>query len=184
MKVSKFKSKYFFYILFFFLGCISSYLTLQFQYFDIKLELDVPNILLTIVGIFVGLIVADSVQRSVNKAQNRYSYLLQKIDTLWTQFNSFCRTIQKSRKVSSSQLHSLNSEIIYDIEFLKQLFNVYDIDCECLNDLDDSLCKLEDFLSNQDATENIIDISSIKVDLNRLFNTIDKCFVKVMKTVE
>lgn len=184
MKRLKIKSNTWLYFICFLLGALASYISLQLSFFRIKLELDVPSTIISVIGILIGLFIADSIQRSLNKEQRRHAYVNQKVDSLWTLFNSFCRNIEKNQKLPISELHILNSEVIYNIEYLKQIFSVYDLDCSCLDDLDSKLTALEEHLSNQNATDNVIILKPIPKEVLNHFNGIHRCFVHVMKSIE
>lgn len=141
----------------FFVGVFICYLTLQFSYFEIKKELDIPNIILSIITLLIGLFIAVILQKKVAKSQNKYTHLVSKLDTLWNSFNGFSQKLSYDTKVDISSIRKLLTDVIHPISFLKSIFKAFDVNDKCLCDLEVKLEKLEEQLSDIPAKNNVID---------------------------
>lgn len=168
----------------FLVGVLVCYMSLQFSYFDIKKELDVPNIVISTITLLVGLFIAITIQKRVTKNQNSHSYLISKIDKQWNSFNEISENLSVNDKIDISTLQLLIKNVIHPTSYLSRLFTSFDIDCNCITDLDQNLEELEDKLSNMPASQNIIDISSERINIEDKLLKINHCFVKVLKQVQ
>ena len=88
----------------FFVGVLVCYFSLQITYFQIKKELDVPNMIVSIITLLIGLFIAITIQKRVTKNQNSHSYLITKIDKQWNSFNEISENISISGKIDISTL--------------------------------------------------------------------------------
>lgn len=64
----------------FFAGVLICFISTQFSYFEIKKELDVPGLIMGVLGLGIGLLIADTIQKKINKNQNKYTFLESKLD--------------------------------------------------------------------------------------------------------
>lgn len=171
-------------LLAFFLGVLICFISTRFYYFEIKKELDVPNLLLAVLGLLVGLYIADTIQKKLNRNQNRYNYLEAKIDSCWIEFNNIAKVIAISDNIAVETLSKLNTEVIHQVGFIKNIFETFDINSECIDLLESKLESFES-LFEELPTEDNIKYYSVKKDLieNNIV-LINQCFSVVLKTVE
>ncbi len=168
----------------FFLGAFVCYITLQFSLFEIKSELDIPNILISLITMSIGLYIADTLQRRVNKNQNQHSYLINKLDTLWAAFNDFSEKLSFDSKIDATSIKNFNKEIIYPISFLKNVFNSFEVNNNCVCDLEKNLEKLDSILTNIPADNNVVDYSDHLPSIENKVTEISKCFSKILTQIQ
>ncbi|WMX17115.1 hypothetical protein [Aureispira sp. CCB-E] len=164
------------------LGVIVSYITSEFRYFKVKCELDIPNIALSIITLFVGLYIADILQKQVNKTQNQYEYLSSKLDATWASFHKFCESLTYSEFIDTETIKVLNNQIIPSISFLQKLFNALDVDNACVIKLEKELVKLEELLSESPVEDNLVTFDRAIIDEQIL--VIDECLSSILKEIQ
>jgi hypothetical protein len=171
-------------LIFLIFGAFICYITLQFEYFDTKLELDVPNLLLGIITLFIGLYIADTLQKRVNKNQNQHSYLINKLDNLWLEFNDFSEKLSYDDKIDAPSIIEFNKQIIYPISFLKNVFNSFDVDDNCVCNLESNLEELDEILTNIPAENNIVTYKEKLPQIENKVLQINQCFSKILKIIQ
>ena len=168
----------------FFVGVFICYLTLQYSYFETKKELDIPNIILSIITLLIGLFIAVTLQKRLNKSQNQHTYLVSKLDTLWNSFNDFSQKLSYDTRVDISSIRKLMSDVIHPMSFLKSVFESFEVDDNCVCDLESKLENLESKLSNISAENNVIDFTTENSIIQNNILEINKCFSKVLKEIQ
>jgi hypothetical protein len=171
-------------IISFFAGSFVCYLTLQISYFDIKTELDVPNIILSIITLLIGLFIAITLQKRINKGQNQYSYISNKLNALWSSFNDFSEKLSYDTKIDISSIRVLIKEIIRPTSFLKNIFNTFKVNDECVCELEEKLDTFESKLSDCPAENNIIDFSADREIIENMVLDINKSFLKILNEIQ
>jgi len=165
-------------------GVFICYLTLQFSYFELKMELDIPNIILSVITLLIGLFIAITLQKKVNRSQNQHSYLIGKLDTQWISFNVFSQKIIYDNTIDVTSIRSLINDVIRPSAFLKNIFISFCLDSTCVINLENKLEELESTISNIPANNNIVNISSERVIIENKILEINKCFSDVMKKIQ
>jgi hypothetical protein len=170
--------------IFFFAGAFACYLTLQIQLFDLKLELDVPNLLLSIITLLVGLYIADTLQKRVSRVQNNYSYIVGKIDAIWMKFNKLSEKTTYSTRLDISDIKSINTEIIHPLSFLQQAFVSFGFDEKCICELVEKLDELENYLGNLPAENNVVSIEDVKEEISVKILGLNLCFSNILGVIQ
>jgi hypothetical protein len=168
----------------FFVGVFICYLTLQYSYFETKKELDIPNIILSIITLLIGLFIAVTLQKRLNKSQNQHTYLVSKLDILWNSFNDFSQKLSYDTRVDISSIRKLMTDVIHPMSFLKSVFESFEVDDNCVCDLESKLENLESKLSNISAENNVIDFTTENSIIQNNILEINKCFSKVLKEIQ
>jgi hypothetical protein len=168
----------------FFIGVFICYLTLQFTLFETKYELDIPNIILSIITLLIGLYIAITLPKILNRSQNQHTYLVSKLDTLWNSFNDFSQKTSYDTRIDISSIRTLMSDVIHPISFLKSVYESFGINDNCLCDLEQKLENLESNLSNLPAQNNVIDFSTESSNIQNNMSEINKCFSQVLKEIQ
>ena len=101
----------------FFTGVLVCYISLQYQFFDIKKELDVPNIILSTITLITGLFIAVTIQKNITKGQNNHSFLINKIDKQWNYFSEFSEGLALTDNVDISIIQSYIKNVIHPTSF-------------------------------------------------------------------
>lgn len=170
------KNKWILLIAFLFGGLIS-FITTRFHYFDIKKELDAPGLFLGAIGIIAGIYIADSIQKRLNVSQNRYSFLIEKLDLCWDEFTNISKVITASENIGVDVLSKINQEVMHKLSYIKTVFNAFDLDQKCLIDLEKEIEDLEEeFNDNSLIENNIIDYSNNKTVVQNKIDLINKSF--------
>jgi len=171
-------------IAFFFGGFLACYISLQFTYFDIKTEIDLPSLILNILALLVGLYIAETLQKRVNQNQIQYEYLINKLDCLWKEFNDFSEKLSYDDKIEVLAIQDFNKEVIYPISFLKNIFNSFSTEDECVCNLENKLESFETFLSELPANNNIADYTQHKEIIKQNIIEINRCFSVILKSIQ
>lgn len=165
-------------------GAFICYILTQFQYFIINYELDIPDIILSIITALIGIYIAITIQKNLNKNQNQYSYLIDKLDILWTSFNDFSKTFVYDDKIEANGISRLTKEIIHPVEFIKILFNSFKIKDDCVNSLESQLEELETIINDIPPQDNIIYFDKSKKEIDEIIAKINQSFSIILKTIQ
>ncbi len=168
----------------FFVGVLISFIATRFHYFDIKKELDVPSLVLGVLGLGIGLLIADTIQKKINKSQNRYTFLESKLDTCWSKFSNLAKVISVNDKVTLEILSSYNQDIMHQIGFIKNIFEGFEINNSCIVDLELKLDDFEALFDNIRTKDNIKYYSQEKDIIESNIVVINKCFSSVLNAVQ
>lgn len=168
----------------FFAGVLICFITTRFHYFEIKKELDVPGLIFGALGLIIGLYIADTIQKRINRNQNKYSYLEAKIDNCWTEFTNLAKVISISDNIGVETIAILNTEVIHQVGFIKNIFEAFEINTECILALDAKLENFETLFDDMPAEDNIIFYSEEKDVIENNIVLINQCFSEVLKTIQ
>ncbi len=179
----KWKNSYWYIVISFFLGVFVSYISLQWSFFDIKNELDIPALLLGVLTLIVGLYIATSLQKKLNRNQNQLSFLIEKFDKIWVSFNKYDELLSYGNNIDADFITSLEKDILPPLSFLKNIFNATNLDDNCIEQLETEIEELKEYLENLPTTVNIIDISTNHDDIKKHINNVNTKFSDVFTTI-
>lgn len=168
----------------FFIGVLVCYMCLQVQFFEIKKELDIPNIILSTITLFIGLFIAITIQKNITKGQNNHSFLINKIDRQWNHFNEFSEGLALTNNIDISLIQSFIKNVIHPSSFLIRVFNSINIESSNLEILENKLDELEVLLSDIPASDNVIDISTQKNEIETKVQDINIVFAKIFTQIQ
>jgi hypothetical protein len=92
----KVKNSLFIIVISFFSGALICYLFAQWKWLKIDTEVNVVETLIAIISIVIGIFIAVHIQKRYTQNQNLYNYLVTRLDSLWTDFNSFFAQIEQT----------------------------------------------------------------------------------------
>lgn len=171
-------------IVYFLFGALACYLTLQISLLDIKTEVDIPDLLVNLIGISVGLYIAHTIQKNFTQSQNKHSYLISKLDPIWESYFSFSQAIHFQTQIEASTIKSLSTKVIFPLNFFKNLYLKCNLTSNHINQLERELEQLDRLLSSGSVSQNIVDISAIKVNIETLNNNIESSFLTLLHEVQ
>ncbi|WP_302781675.1 hypothetical protein [Alistipes finegoldii] len=180
----KWKDNIWGYLIAFITGVLLCYLSLQFSILELNFEVAIPDFLLSIATILVGIYIAHTIQKNVNRTQNQYTYIEMKIDSLWSTFNSFSQILIYNDSIEVQRWGSYNKDVVYPIEFIKSIFEAFDIEPTSINNLRISLESLDTLMTSFNSTDNIINFSAQKSEILSQLKTINHDFSKVLKHIQ
>lgn len=167
----------------FLFGCLVSYITLQFSLFLVNLEINVVETLFSIGTILIGIYIAHTIQKNINKGQNQYSYIGGKLDSLWMEFINFSKNISYSSNVEISTITSYFKDASPDIDFLKSVFESFGIKPDCIQNLENKMEEFEEYLTNLPSIDNVIQTDNIKTEINSKILEINICFKNILRII-
>ncbi len=135
-------------------------------------------------GLIIGLYIADTIQKRINRNQNRYSYLESKIDSCWTEFTNLSKVISMNSYIGLESIAILNNNITHQISFIKNIFEAFEIDTACLCDLDNKLENFESLFDDIPTEENIKYYDGQKASIEKEIIIINQCFSEVLKIIQ
>jgi hypothetical protein len=172
------------YLIVFFIGVLICYISTQFIFFEIDYAINVPETIMAVLGLGVGLFIASTIQKNITRNQNRYSLLESKLDDSWTKFIKLSKLISIDDKIPLESLSSYNEDIVHQISFLKNIFGGFEMDCTCIEILES---KLEEFENTFDCLKTEDNIKYYKEEKNIIEEKIvivNQCFSKVLNTIQ
>ncbi|MFC4633168.1 hypothetical protein ACFO3O_04580 [Dokdonia ponticola] len=168
----------------FFSGVLICFIATRFQYFEIKKELDVPALIMGVLGLGIGLYIADNIQNKNNKNQNKYTFLESKLDLCWTKFSSLAKIISVNDKVDLETLSGFSQDIIHQLGFIRNVFNGSEINSGCIDRLEVELDEFEELFDDLKTEENIKYYSGKKDVINNKIKIINKSFSEVLRVIQ
>ncbi len=170
-------------LLWFLAGSLTCYITLQFSLFDIDAKLNVPETLLSIGTAVIGLYIANTIQKRLTKNQNQYTYVEGKLDGIWSGFNSFSQAFIYGDSIEVNNLNKYSKEAIHSIGFVKNILASYDLNIDCVSELEKHLEEFEAYILTLPIAANVITISQNKSEIESRIVDINQCFSKVLKLI-
>lgn len=165
------------------LGSLITYLTCQFSYFEINWELDVPNLVLSLLSLVVGVWIAIELQGKMGKSQNNHSFLVQKLDIIWNEFDLWCQRIEIDGRVKRDDYTNFKLKIENPSEHLKSIFGALELEQDCIAQLSNRLSELNVWLENNTIQDNVIIIDNL-ADFRKEINETTTYFVTILKEIQ
>lgn len=165
----------------FLIGVLVCYTSLQFELFDVNLELNVVETIIAIGTAVIGIYIAHTIQRNVNKNQNQYSYIEDKLDYLWTEFIKFSKIFTYGDNVDLVTVNKYFKDSIPVIDLVKSIFESFEFDNKCLCNLEKNTDAFEEYLTNLPSTDNVIDFKDKKKEIEAKILVINKCFKDLLR---
>ena len=163
----------------FLLGTIICYIALQFKYFDIDLEINLVNTLISITTLAVGAFIAITIQKRFNHGQNNYAFIKDKFENLWIAFNSFSDNLNSSENIPLSTMTAFTKNAYSQINFLKIIYNSFGVNDKLIVKLENSVDEFE-YILNLPIKDNIINLKNIREDISSNISEIQKCFGEIL----
>jgi hypothetical protein len=176
-------NKIWLYLIIFLLGCLVSYILLQFSFFEIDSKLNVVETIISIGTASIGLYIASTIQKKLNKNQNQSSYVISKLDFIWSEFNKLSQGIIYSDNLELVKLNNFSKEIIHEIGFLKTILNSYDLEVTNVVNLENEIEELENFLLTQPIENNLINICESKSVIEKKIVSINQILSNILKLI-
>lgn len=168
--------------IFFLIGALFSYIFCQHQYFDIKTEFNVIELLLSVGTIGIGLYIALILERNRSKSQNFYSYVEGKYDALWEVFIQYSEILDLSDNIELTETSKWFKKIDQKLTPLIKVFESFEYNSNCLTRIENKIDELEVFISsNKNVKDQVIDLSIDKKIIIKKLNEINELFAKSFK---
>lgn len=172
------------FLIIFFTGILVCYILTQFNYLEINYSVSVPETIMAILGLGVGLFIADTIQKNITRNQNRYSLLESKLDDSWTKFIKLSKLISVDDKIPLESLSSYNEDIVHQISFLKNIFQGFNMDCTCIELLESKLEEFENKFDTLKTEDNIKYYKEEKNVIEEKIMVINQSFSRVLNTIQ
>lgn len=177
-------SKYFIYAIWFFSGVFICYWFSQISYLEIDKSINIPETILTIISLLVGLFIALTLQSKLNRNQNFYGYVISKFDSLWEDYSKFYTLIDSSNQIPLANVNKFTKNFQQRIDILKQLVITFGLGDIAIKKIEDEFDKFEDILSNRSFyNQNIVFYDTRKVELQAINLNLNKAFLAVYSQI-
>lgn len=104
-------SKYFLSMLWFFIGALISYMLSQFSYFNVNTEINIVETIIAAISIIIGLYIAITIQKRYNRNQNLYTYLVGRLDSIWSDFNAFSNQVDATDQIELNRVNKVLKDL-------------------------------------------------------------------------
>jgi hypothetical protein len=177
----KFTNNHFFWNgLIFLSGCLITYYATQYEYLNIETDVNVIESIISIFGILVGLFIAVSLQKRYNRNQNLYTYLVNRLDLMWSDFVSFHSTIEESDKIEFFKVTKVVTDLQRRNTELKKLISHLEGVPNQIDSLTDSLQDLFDKCLKKDG---IVYYDPKKKEILQMTESVNNSFVVIFKAI-
>ncbi len=176
------KSNYWTYAIVFLLGALISYILCQFKLLEIDPKVNITETILSVITALVGLYIAVSLQRRQNQSQNLYSNIEKKFDSLWGLFSQFASQLELSVNMPLNEVNKSTKEFNQKIATLKIMLSAFNLNTDCIKDIESKIDKLENELtSNSQISTNILDYTSNKAAVHSAIEQTHQAFANYFK---
>jgi len=180
--------EWFKYAIIFILGCLVSYFLSQFKFLKINTEVNVVESLLALITAFIGLYIAISIQKKSNRNQSLHNLLQSKLDSILSTHSTFENKIANQSTIKLDLATRYTKTLYQDLSNLKTLFNSFNLQCNCVDEIEKSLDELDNLLTNNiPVSSNTLQLTqqknSIIKKLNSMTNRIAAAYVVVNKVL-
>lgn len=168
------------------LGFTIGYVSTQYSYFKVSLELNVIETFLSFMTAIIGLFIAISIQNKTNRNQSLHNLLQAKMDSFCKNYYSF-ELVYASQKTLSLKIAIKSIKTInQDINGLKSLFKSFSLSNNCIDSLEKSIDDLDNLLTGDlRIVNNIIQLSSntskIHERSNEITQKIANAYLEIIK---
>jgi hypothetical protein len=178
------KNSFWLNLIYFLFGCLITYWTCQYSYFNIDNTINISETLIAILTLIVGIFIAVSLQKRQNKNQNLYNFLAVKLDDLWNRYNSFDQQLNYSQQIEVKQCTVFFKEFEVKYQSLKKLFSTFEISDQNIDYLANEMEAFEDILFNEcSISNNIISYFMCLKKINSKKELIHEYFAHILKRI-
>lgn len=167
----------------FIIGSLLSYIGSQYKYLNIKTEVSVFDVAISIMGLVIGLYIAVNLERQRNRGQNFYSYVEGKFDLLWQEFIILSETLDYSSNIEISEISKSFKELYKKTTPLKTIFVASDYNEDCIIEIEQKISNFDDYITGLKSENNILNIDSHRTEIINKCNVINECFASSYKTL-
>lgn len=168
----------------FVIGCVVTYILCQWSYLKIDTEINAADMIVSSLGLALGIYIVVIIDGKKNRNQNFYSYVEGKFDTLWQEFISFSEKLEFSPSMELVAISKDFKSLDKKTGPLKKIFEASDYDSSCITSIEKRLESLNDNLSSSDRIENnIVDLDFDRDKLIAELDSINELFAKSYKTL-
>lgn len=166
----------------FVIGCVTTYISCQWSYLQIDTEINAADMIVSSLGLALGIYIVMILDGKKNRNQNFYSYVEGKFDTLWQEFISLSEKLEFSPSMELSAISKDFKSLDKKTGPLKKIFEASDYDSSCITSIEDKLEVLNNNLtSSVRVKNNIVDLSIDKEKLIEELDGINELFAKSYK---
>jgi hypothetical protein len=171
--------KIFPYSISFLIGVLVCYFFTQIEYLEIDTKVSVPDFIVSVISIGIGIYLAVVIQRRQSHSQNHYNYLLSKLDLNWAYYNTFYEGISHRSSIELRELNPFVKQFQIRNNDLNRLFDPIMVS----NNLDILIDELENIFLKSHTQNNVIDFSLNKPEIEKKGKKISKEFVRVYNEI-
>lgn len=166
-----------FYIISFFAGVITCYISTQFYFFDIDYKVSVFDFVFSFLGLIIGGYIAFVLEKRRNQNQNFYTFVEKKFDSLWEEYINFSESLKYSNNIEIFEISKSIKMLQQKLTPILRIYESSEHTSESIAKIETSIDALEEILTENDHTENnIVSLDNIRLNLNNLLENIDKNF--------
>jgi hypothetical protein len=172
------------FVIVFILGCLTTYISCQWEYFKFDYEINVADLVVASLGLAIGIYIAMVLEGKKTRNQNFYSYVETKFESLWQDFISLHEKLEYSSNMELKEISKDFSSMDKKTGPLKKIFEAFDYNTECILSIEEKLEELNNNLTSSLRTENnVVNLRKDKDKLIQDLNQINDLFAKSYKTL-
>lgn len=177
-------NKFFIGLICFFFGSGVSYFLSQFYYFEINNEIDIFDLIISVITIIIGIYLTIVIDRQKSKSQNFYNYVENKYDSLWNDYINFASVLDYSSQIEITETSKWFKKLEQKLNPLQTVFKSFEYDDTCLVEIEKELDELENYLNTKSFIQKqIIYLDNNKVFINEKVTKINELFALGFKKI-
>ena len=167
----------------FIVGAILSYIASQYQYLEIKTEVSVFDIAISVLGLVIGFYIAVTLERQKNRGQNFYSYVEGKFDLLWNDFIKLSGTLDYSSNIELIEISKSFKEIYKKMTPLKTIYIASDYKEDSIISIEEKISAFDEYITGLESQNNVLNIDSCRDEIVKKCEEINECFANSYKSL-
>lgn len=167
----------------FIVGAVLSYIASQYKYFEMDTEVNVFDIVFSVLGLVIGFYIAVTLERQRSRGQNFYSYVEGKFDLLWQDFIKFSETLDYSSNIELSEVSKSFKGLYKRTTPLKTIFIHSDYNEDCIIEIEGKISSFDEYITSLNSNNNILNIDPHRDEIMNKCNEINECFASSYKTL-
>lgn len=161
----KLRNDWWIFLVSFGLGVLVCYWTLQYNFLEINLEVNVTDVIIALITAIVGIYLAISIQKKFNQGQNLHGYLAVRLDNMWEAYTNFSQSIEYADQIALSESNKYFSEFFKKITVVQRIFSEFDLDDSCVRNLIVDMEAYQEKIENNLTQNNVIQYVLNKTDI-------------------
>jgi hypothetical protein len=171
-------------IVWFLLGSLVCYISVQFSFLEIDTKVNVAETIISLGTATIGLYIASSLQKTHNRNEKLSEYLQSKLDSAWDAFYNLSEQLQFNNLVPLTEITKTAKKLEQALSSQKKILIAFEIDTVFIDELSSSFDNLEDELTNNSViTNNIINFTANRATVIQKVDEVSQAFARGLRII-
>lgn len=166
------------------IGGICSYISVQYQFFEIDYKIPVLDTLIDVITILVGLYIAISINSQFSHKEHFINFIEPKLSEGCNKVSHLRELVDLDSQLDVTTVAKTFKDFEIINNHISKIFKIYNKDQTLMGLIENKLLVIDDIFFNQTSiTNNIIDFSQVKGSILSNINDLDGLYLETIKYV-